>query len=91
VVGSPYIDIEGTAVLRDLKNPEKQATIKFHKRGWTSATNNFKVEGSVYRAKDDVAFTFAGKWNDHLTLTDCATGETEVVWQKKPYPENWQT
>jgi hypothetical protein len=36
VVGTPYIDIEGTATLRDLKNPEKYATIKFHKRGWTS-------------------------------------------------------
>jgi hypothetical protein len=90
VVGSPYVDIEGTATLRDLKNPEKYAIIKFHKRGWTSAANNFKVEGFVYRGKDDLAFSFAGKWNDHLVLTDCATGETEVVWQKKPYPENCQ-
>lgn len=90
VVGTPYIDIEGTATLRDLKNPEKYATIKFHKRGWTSQTNNFKVEGFVYRTKDDLAYTFTGKWNDHLALTDCATGETDVVWQKKPYPENWK-
>ncbi len=90
VVGTPYIDIEGTGTLRDLKNPDKLATIKFHKRGWTSQENNFKVEGFIYRNKDDLAFTFTGKWNDKIILTDCATGETEVVWQKKPYPEDWQ-
>lgn len=36
VVGQPYIDVEGSGVLRDLKKPEKKAIIKFHKRGWTS-------------------------------------------------------
>ena len=70
VMGQPYIDVEGTATLRDLKNPDRYAVVKYHKRGWTSKENDFKLEGSVYRAKDDLAFTFSGKWNDHVVLTD---------------------
>jgi hypothetical protein len=36
ITGSPYIDVEGTAILKDLSKPEdKYATVKYHKRGWT--------------------------------------------------------
>ena len=89
IMGQPYIDIESTAILRDLKKPEKRAVIQFHKRGWTQASY-FKLDGVIYSDKDEVAYTFEGKWNDSITLTDVKTGESEVVWQKKPYPENWQ-
>ncbi len=88
VLGQPYIDIEGTAVLKDLKKPDKRAVIKFHKRGWTQ-DSTYKLEGAVFSDKDNCVYTFEGKWNDSIVLTECATGDQEVVWQKKPYPENW--
>lgn len=45
IMGNPYIDIEGTATLKDMKKPnEKYAVINFHKRGWT-ANSYFNVDG----------------------------------------------
>ena len=48
------------------------------------------MEGAIYSDNDKLVYTFEGKWNDSITLTECASGDQEVVWQKKPYPESWQ-
>jgi hypothetical protein len=66
-------------VLKDLKKPDKRAVIKFHKRGWTQ-DSTYKLEGAVFSDKDNCVYTFEGKWNDSIVLTECATGDQEVVW-----------
>jgi hypothetical protein len=88
IMGTPYIDINSTALLKNLSKPkEKYAKIKYYGRGWT-ANSYFRVEGKVY-LNDEVAITFEGKWSESVSMTDVRTGVTEIVWRKNPYPENW--
>lgn len=34
-------------------------------------------------------FRIEGKWSDQLTLTNLRTGESEVIWEKRPYHEKY--
>lgn len=89
IMGSPYIDINCKAVLKNLsKSKNRHAEINYHRRGWTAASH-FKIDGKVYLDKD-VVVTFEGKWSESVTMTDLRTGVSEVVWTKHPYPENWE-
>jgi hypothetical protein len=94
IMGSPYMEIEGTAHLRDVKRPlEKYAECRFYKRGWTQGSHHH-IEADVYSAKGVIAFKIAGKWSDEVTITDMRRPKSEqrpeVVFKKLPYPENWQ-
>jgi len=88
-MGTPYIDINSSAVLKNLSRPtESFAEIKYHGRGWTQ-NSHYKIDGKIYKGKD-VVITFEGKWSESVSMTDLRTGVTEVVWTKHPYPENWE-
>jgi Oxysterol-binding protein len=88
-MGTPYIDINSTAFLRNISKPkEKYAEIKYHGRGWT-ANSYFRVEGKVY-VDSELVITFEGKWSESVTMTDKRTGISEIVWTKNPYPDNWE-
>ncbi|TNV78467.1 hypothetical protein FGO68_gene12858 [Halteria grandinella] len=93
ITGKPYIDVEGQALLKDLSDPEnKFAIVKFHKRGWTSGQDQ-QVEIDVYQSKNkQPAFRLEGKWSDEILMKDLRTRGSliEVIWKKRPYPENWQ-
>jgi hypothetical protein len=89
IMGTPYIDINSTAILKNISRPnESYAEVKYHGRGWTQ-NSYFKVEGKIYKGKE-VVITFEGKWNESVSMKDLRTGVTEVVWTKRPYPENWE-
>ena len=94
IMGSPYMEIEGTGTLRDVKKPlEKYATVRYHKKGWIHANEQHKVEGEVFSAKGQIAFKIEGKWSDEIYLRDLRLGPDsvpELIWKKIPYPENWQ-
>ncbi len=47
------------------------------------------MTGEVYSSATEVAYRLEGKWSEEVTLTNVKTGESEVIWRKKPYPENW--
>ena len=70
ITGSPYMDIEGSGTLRDIKKPlEKYAVVTFYKRGWTGGSDQ-KVEADVYSAKGKLAFKIEGRWSSELSLKD---------------------
>jgi hypothetical protein len=90
IIGSPYLDAQGKGYIRNLACPNDQyVEIEFHKKGW-SKSNHYKVDGQVYSGKDKVAYKIEGRWNESMNLIDCTTGESEEVWRKSPYPENWE-
>ena len=35
-------------------------------------------------------YRIEGKWSEQLALTNVKTDESEVLWRKNPYPENYQ-
>jgi hypothetical protein len=89
IVGTPYIDINSTALLRNISKPDDSyAEVKYHGRGWSGFNSYFRVEGTVFIDKKPVII-FKGKWNDSVSMTDLRTNVTEVVWKKYPYPANW--
>lgn len=67
-MGKPYIDIQGTAIVKDIMRPEeKYAVIRFLKRGWTQ-DSYFRLEGEIFSSKGVVAYRFHGKWSESVTL-----------------------
>ncbi|TNV78916.1 hypothetical protein FGO68_gene10452 [Halteria grandinella] len=92
MMGRPYIDVDGSGWLRDQAKPmEKYAHVRYHSRGWTQGTY-FKVEAEVYQGKE-IVYKLEGKWSESITLKDMRGNDEsppEVVWRKRPYPENWQ-
>ena len=74
-----------------MKPSEKYSVIKYHPRGWTQGSY-FHIEAEVYCGKS-IVFKLEGRWSEAITLKDMrgkADGPAEVIWRKKPYPENWQ-
>jgi hypothetical protein len=47
IIGTPYVDLGGMSVIRNVKNDER-AEIEYFKRGWTDS-NNFRLEGHVFK------------------------------------------
>ena len=88
IIGTPYCDLTGTQTVRSLTHPTDYCSLDYQKRGWSSSSY-FKVEGSVYKGKE-LVYRIEARWNESATLVNVRTGEREVVWQKKPYPENWE-
>ena len=92
IFGTPYIEVEGTATLRDASKPkDKYATIKYYKRGWISAGNNNYLEGEVFSNGIKV-ITFKGRFSESIEMTDLREGRDPTpvdVYRKLPYPDNW--
>lgn len=88
IIGTPYLDFDTKGYIRNMKCPTEQyAEIDYHKRGWTQ-DSHYKVTGTVYSSPGVVAYKIDGKWNHSIYLTDMKTGVRDLVWTKKPYPEN---
>ncbi|TNV85646.1 hypothetical protein FGO68_gene6666 [Halteria grandinella] len=89
IIGSPYLEPDTKAYVKNLKNPDIHAEIDFHKRGW-SQESYYKVSGNVYSSPGVIAYKLDGKWNHSIYLTDIRTGLRSCIWTKEPYPENWE-
>lgn len=91
IIGTPYLDLCGRMDVKCIKNNPKgmYSWVDFFKRGW-SEKNYFRMQGEIYAAPGDLAYRVEGRWSENVTLVNAKTGEREVIWEKKPYPENWQ-
>lgn len=87
IIGTPYIDIGGKQVITNKKNGD-YCIMEFYKKGWTGT--GYKCEGEVFNAKKQLMYKIEGKWSEQLTLINVKTGEREQVFQKNPYPENYE-
>lgn len=90
IIGSPYIDLGGKSIIKNLNKPHEYCELEYHKRGW-SAGSYFKIDGEIYSGpKKEVVYTFEAKWNESATLINAKTNEKEIVWTKHPYPDQWE-
>ena len=96
IIGTPYVDIGGTAVLRTLGDDDHLCHLNFIKRGWMSK-EEFKVEGEVKRTtkkKEATLYKVYGNWNSKIFVAKCKNeavvpNSEELVFEKNPYPEKW--
>ncbi len=93
IIGTPYLDLGGTATIKNLSKPNEISSIEFHKRGW-SESSYFRIEGVIYanggQKKEVPVYLLEGKWSESVTLVNEKTKEKEVLWTKTPYPEQWE-
>ena len=82
VIGTPYIDIGGHAVLRILEDPSVVCKIHFIKRGWLSK-DEFKLEGDVQyvpakkskkKDKELLLYKVHGNWNSQIYVSQYKNG-----------------
>lgn len=64
------------------------AVIDFFKRGWSQKTHQ-RMSAEIFSGPNQLAYRIEGRWCESATLINVATGEREVLWHKRPYPENW--
>lgn len=93
IIGSPYLDLSGTSTIRCMTRPGEYCSLEFHKRGW-SASSYFRVDGEIFASgsskKDPPVYRIEARWNESATLINTKTGDKEVTWVKRPYPEQWE-
>jgi Oxysterol-binding protein len=79
----------GKTTIKNMACPKQSyAVLEFFKRGWSSSSHQ-KAYGEVFSG-NNVVYKIEGRWSESATIVNCKTGEREVVWEKPPYPENWQ-
>ena len=90
MIGTPYLDVSGTIEVKNLSHSSKlSAQLTFFPRGWGESTYH-KVVGEVFSGPGQVAYKIEGKWNQTISIIDCKTGQSEEVFKKQAYPENWE-
>ena len=90
IIGTPYLDVVGKMTIKNMANAKgSYASLEFFKRGWSQSTYQ-RAQGEVFSGPNQVAYKIEGRWSESMTIVNCKTGEREKVWEKAPYPENWQ-
>jgi hypothetical protein len=98
IIGTPYVDIGGDAVISCLQSPELKCNLHFTKRGFFSK-EEFKCEGYVsmepfIKSKKNKGgeqlFKIHGNWNSKIYVTNLTDNTTDLVFTKNPYPEKWE-
>jgi|LauGreDrversion4_2_1035121.scaffolds.fasta_scaffold245760_3 CRISPR/Cas system CMR-associated protein Cmr3 (group 5 of RAMP superfamily) len=91
IIGKPYLDLGGESTIKNMQRPGEICKLEFHKRGWSESTY-YKVDGEIFKngggKKDQAIYKIDAKWNKSATLTNCATGVSEVTWTKREYPKD---
>ena len=48
------------------------------------------MQAEIYSNPGQLEYRIEGRWSESVTLINAKTGKREIIWEKKPYPENWQ-
>lgn len=89
IIGTPYVDLGGKSIVRNITRTGEYCELEYHKRGWSSS-NSFRVDGEIYNVKKEVVLKIDGRWNDKIYFINPRNNAKEVIWTKEPYPENWE-
>jgi hypothetical protein len=88
-MGKPYLDIGDASTITRIdpsKEVEDYCTVNFYRRGWTSKSNNYKIDGDVFIDGKHSSVSMHGTWHEHVFISDKRNGEHQenLVWQKHP-------
>ena len=87
------MDLGGKSTIKNMQRPQEFCELEFHRRGWSSSSY-YRVDGEIFMngggKKDPPIYKLEGKWNESATIVHTKTGEREVTWKKRTYPEQWE-
>ena len=77
VLGTPYVDLENTSIIKLLEVPELTVEIRFKGRGWfTGKGDEFGLDGEVYYSPEGCSkrdsiliYKIHGHWNSEIKLS----------------------
>lgn len=87
IFGKMYIDHYGKMELKNLATGDR-AELNFHKKGWFEKVST-AVDGFIHNHQGIQKYKVFGNWNEKMSIQDLSTNKTIVVWEKYPYPENY--
>jgi Oxysterol-binding protein/PH domain len=87
IFGKMYVDNYGKLEAVNINTGEK-ALLNFHKKGWLEKVSH-EVTGIVLDSNASPRYKVFGQWNNHMNVQDIVTNKITTVWEKYPYPENY--
>ena len=87
IFGKMYVDHYGKLEVVNSATSEK-AVLNFHKKGWFEKVSN-AVDGIVSDSQGVARYKVFGQWNERMSVQDLRTNKVTVVWEKYPFPENY--
>jgi hypothetical protein len=87
IFGKMYVDHYGKLEVVNSTTGDK-AILNFHKKGWFEKVSN-AVDGIVTDSSGTARFKVFGQWNEKMSVQDLKTNKITVVWEKYPFPENY--
>ena len=90
IIGNFYIDISGKSTIKNCSREGEECVLEYSKRGWYGKSAQ-KVVGSVFNSKKEVIYKIEGNWSSKIYLVNAKNpNDKELIFQKNPYPENWE-
>ena len=87
IFGKMYVDHYGKMEVVNNTTGD-QAVLNFHKRGWFEKASH-EVTGIITDRNGIQRYRVMGQWNNYMSVQDISTNKITKVWEKYPYPENY--
>lgn len=87
IFGKMYVDHYGKMELKNATTGDK-AILNFHKKGWFEKVCT-AVDGQIQDSQGVPRYKVFGNWNEKMSVQDLQTNKSTLVWEKYPYPENY--
>ena len=87
IFGKMYVDHYGKMEICNSATQDK-AVLNFHKKGWFEKVSN-AVDGIVTDGQGNQRYKVFGQWNERMSVQDLRTNKVVVVWEKYPFPDNY--
>ena len=87
IFGKMFVDHYGKMEVLNSATQDK-AILNFHKKGWFEKVSN-AVDGIVTDSQGNQRYKIFGQWNEKMSVQDLKTNKVVVVWEKYPFPDNY--
>ena len=87
IFGKMYVDHYGKMEFVNTTTGDK-AMLNFHKKGWFEKASH-EVNGVISDRNGIQRYRVMGQWNNYMSVQDLSTNKITKVWEKYPYPENY--
>ena len=84
IVGTMYLDVHGSTVVRNLKSGEV-VELEYLPRSWLG-NNAFVVRGVVKDNSGVPRYRVNGLWNERFSITNMESGEETLLWKYRGFP-----